>query len=108
MATDKEVEQLKQSVSIATLLERNGVGWRVDEAESTRSNIKYRRGLGEVIIVNHEGRGWWDPTSEKSGDVFTLVQHLNPRMNFGEARKLLRSLAGIAPTYPAFERKSRE
>ena len=108
MATDLEVEQLKQSVSIATLLERNGVGWRVDEAESTRNAVKYRRGPGEIIIVNHEGKGWWDPTSDKSGDVFTLAQHLNPQMDFGEARRLLRSLAGIAPSYPAFDRNAQK
>jgi hypothetical protein len=105
---DPEIDQLKQSVSIATLLERSAGGWRVDKSDSTRNAVKYRRGPGEIIIVNHQGQGWFDPSSDQKGDVFSLAQHLNPEMSFGDARKLLRSLAGIAPSYPAFEGKPSE
>jgi len=29
------------------------------------------------VIVNHDGRGWWDPASEAKGDIFSLVQLSN-------------------------------
>jgi hypothetical protein len=38
--------------------------------------------------------------SEAKGDIFTLVQHLDPGLNFGEARRVLRGFVGIAPTFP--------
>ncbi len=56
---DAELEQLRAGVSCAVLLERNG--YQVDEKESTRGSQKWRRGAGEIVIVSHEGRGWWDP-----------------------------------------------
>ena len=36
-------------------------GLAADRAESSRASLKYRRGEGEIVIVNHDGRGWWDP-----------------------------------------------
>ncbi|HME40385.1 MAG TPA: hypothetical protein VKG63_15625 [Steroidobacteraceae bacterium] len=98
---------LKASVSCAALLERLPPVWRLDRAESTRRNLKYRRGEGEIVIVNHEGRGWWDPLSDHKGDVFTLVQHLDPGLNFGDARRVLSGFAGIAPTFPEALRTQR-
>ena len=54
-----------------------------------------------IVIVNHDGRGWWDPLSEAKGDIFSLVQHLEPGLNFAKARHMLRGLVGgIAPTFP--------
>ena len=97
---DTEIEWLKASVSCAALLERLAPGWRLDRAESTRRSLKYRRGAGEILIVNHGGRGWWDPLSERKGDIFTLVRHLDPGLNFGGARRVLRDFAGIAPEFP--------
>ena len=94
---DTEIEWLKDSVSCAALLERLPPVWRLDRAESTRRSLKYRRGPGEILIVNHDGRGWWDPLSERKGDIFTLVQHLDPGLNFGAARRVLRGFAGVAP-----------
>ena len=38
--------------------------------------------------------------SERKGDIFTLVQHLDPGLNFGGARRVLRGFAGIAPAFP--------
>ena len=93
---DTELECLRAGVSCATLLERHG--WRLDRQESTRRAPKYRRGEGEIIIVNHDGRGWWDPTGTAKGDVFALAQRLNPGLNFGDVRKLLRPLVGLAPS----------
>jgi Toprim-like/Protein of unknown function (DUF3991) len=97
---DEDIEQLKASVSCAALLERLPPVWRLDAAESTRRSLKYRRGAGEILIVNHDGRGWWDPLSEAKGDIFTLVQHLDPGLDFGEARRMLRGFVGVAPTFP--------
>ena len=87
-------------MSCAALLERLPPVWRLDRAESTRRSLKYRRGEGEILIVNHDGRGWWDPLSDAKGDIFSLVQHLDPGLNFGEARRVLRGFVGIAPTFP--------
>ena len=83
---DAEIQHLKASVSCAVLLERLPPVWRLDRAESTRRCLKYRRGAGEIVIVNHDGRGWWDPLSEAKGDVFSLAQHLEPSLNFAQAR----------------------
>ncbi len=101
---DAELEALRQSVNCAVVLERSAGGWALDKGESTRRALKYRRGAGEIIIVNHEGRGWWDATSSAKGDVFGLVQHLDPALNFGEVRQTLRRMVGFTPSYPALHR----
>jgi hypothetical protein len=61
---------------------------------------RYRRNKGEVLIVTHDGRGWWDPLSEAKGDIFDLVQYLDRSLNFGQVRQDLRRFVGVAPTYP--------
>ena len=98
--SDAELETLR-SVSCAVLLEQLPPPWALDRRESTRRCLKYRRGAGEVLIVNHDGRGWWDPQSERKGDVFDLVQHLQPGLHFGQVRRVLLRFVGIAPAYPA-------
>lgn len=103
---DAELTELRAGVSCALLLERDG--YSLDKAESTRKCLKYRRGAGEVMIVNHDGQGWWDPMSQAKGDVFSLAQHLDPGLNFGQVRKMLRGLVGMAPAYPEAERRSEE
>jgi hypothetical protein len=102
-----EIEWLKAEVNCAALLERLPPVWRLDHAESSRHSLKYRRGEGEIVIVNHDGRGWWDPLSEAKGDIFSLVQHLDPGLNFGEARCVLRGFVGIAPAFPEVLRTRR-
>jgi Protein of unknown function (DUF3991)/Toprim-like len=97
---DLEIEQLKAGVNCAALLERLPPFWRLDRKESTRHCLKYRRGEGEILIVNHEGRGWWDPQSDRKGDAFSLVQYLDPTLNFGQARQVLRQFTGLAPAFP--------
>src|SRR5271163_1986941 len=94
-ADDAELELFRREVSCAALLERWPAGWRLDRRESTRRSLKYRRGEGEILIINHDGRGWWDPQSAAKGDVFDLVQHLDPSLNFGRVRKELRRLVGV-------------
>jgi hypothetical protein len=91
-------------VNCATLLERLAPGWRVDRRGSTRRALKYRRGNGEILIVNHDGRGWWDPLSAAKGDIFDLVQVLDPSLNFGQVRQVLRPFIGLAPTFPQGKR----
>jgi hypothetical protein len=100
-SADAELELFRQSVNCAAVLERMVGGWKLDVRESTRRALKYRRGEGEIIIVNHDGRGWWDATGSAKGDVFNLVQHLDPSLNFGAVRKVLRGFVGMAPAYAA-------
>ena len=104
---DAEIQQLKASVSCAALLERLPPVWRFDRAGSTRRSLKYRRGEAEILIVNHDGRGWWDPLSEAKGDIFSLVQHLDPGLSFGAARHMLLDFVGILPSFPAALRTRR-
>ena len=102
---DEELSQLRAGVSCAALLERLQPGWMLDKEQSTPKCLKYRRGSGEVLIISHGGRGWWDPMSEAKGDVFGLTQHLDPGLNFGQVRKLLRGMVGLKPSHPVLERR---
>jgi hypothetical protein len=105
--TDPEIENLRDKVHCAVVLERTPPPWKLDRKESTRLSLKYRRGKGEILIVSHGGKGWWDPTSDAKGDVFGLVQRLEPGINFGHVRRRLREFAGLAPSFPIAERAGR-
>lgn len=105
MNPESELDLFRAQVNCATVLENLGQPWRLDMRESTRRALKYRRGEGEVLIVTHEGRGWWDPQSQAKGDVFTLVQHLDPSLNFGHVRQVLRRFVGMTPRYTPAERQ---
>ena len=94
MSDDAELELFRASVNCAAVLESMSKGWKLDARQSTRRALKYRRGEGEILIINHDGRGWWDPLSEAKGDVFNLVQHLDPSLNFGRVRRVLRRMVG--------------
>jgi len=61
MNPDTELDLFRAQVNCAAVLENLGRPWRLDERESTRRALKYRREGGEVLIVTHDGRGWWDP-----------------------------------------------
>ena len=99
--SDPEIQTLRSKVHCAVILERTPPPWRLDRQESTKTCLKYRRGKGEILIVNHGGRGWWDPTSNARGDVFDLVQRFDPSLNFGQVRKVLRAFAGLSPAFPS-------
>ncbi len=101
---DPEIEDLRHKVHCAVVLERTPPPWRLDRKESTKLSLKYRRGKGEILIVSHAGRGWWDPTSDAKGDVFGLVQRLEPTLSFGHVRKRLREFAGLSPRFPPVDR----
>ena len=97
---DKELEQFRRGVDCAALLENWLPPWRLDRKESTRRALKYRRARGEILIVNHDGRGWWDPQSEAKGDIFNLVQFLEPGLNFRQVCQKLRRFVGVTPRFP--------
>ena len=104
---DPEIEEIRDKVHCAVVLERTPPPWKLDRKESTKRSLKYRRGRGEILIVSHAGRGWWDPTSDAKGDVFGLVQRLEPGLTFGHVRKRLREFAGLSPSFPIEERAGR-
>ena len=108
MDPQREIEELRAGVSCAAVLERASPPWRLDRHESSQHCLKYRRAAGEIVIVTHGGAGWWDPNSEAKGDVFSLVQHLEPALNFGEVRKALRPFAGVRPDFAPAERVGNE
>jgi hypothetical protein len=101
---DPEIEELRDKVHCAVVLEQTPPCWKLDRKESTKLSLKYRRGKGEILIVSHAGRGWWDPTSDAKGDVFRLVQRLEPGLSFGHVRKRLRGFAGLSPCFPSADR----
>ena len=90
----REIEELRQKVGCAALLEKDG--WKVDMKESTRRAIKYRRD-SNIIIVIHEGRGWFDPLSPAKGDVFSLAEHLGAG-GFPDAFGRVADLVGFVPS----------
>jgi hypothetical protein len=70
----EEIEAVRSRVSCATVLAN--AGFRLDPKESSRRALKFRRG-GEIVIVTHGGSGWFDPLSERKGDVFALAGQLD-------------------------------
>jgi hypothetical protein len=85
-----DLENLKEKVACATLLGK--AGFAVDTKESTRRAVKWRR-AAEIIIVTHDGRGWFDPLSEAKGDIFSLVTHLEGG-DFADAIATVADLVG--------------
>ena len=91
---DQELAELRSRVDCRTVLE--AAGWTLDKAESSVNAAKYRGGSAQIVIVTHQGKGWFDPLADARGDVIALAQHLWGG-SIGHARKALRPLAGIAP-----------
>lgn len=98
-----ELEELRDRVLCAAVLDK--AGFAIDVKESTRRAIKYRRGA-EIVIVIHDGRGWFDPLSDAKGDVFSLVEHLD-RVRFFEVLDRVASLVGFVPKAPVWPRPDR-
>jgi hypothetical protein len=99
----KDIEELRAKVACAAVLEKDG--WKIDLKESTRRALKYRRGA-DIIIVIHEGRGWFDPLSPAKGDVFDLAEHLGAS-GFPEACDHVATLVGFVPTAPVWKRAAK-
>lgn len=95
----EELEALRAKVSCEAVLER--AGYQLDVKESTRRAIKYRDG-GNIIIVTHEGRGWFDPLGDEKGDVFALVMFLD-RSPFPPAAEAVASLIGFRLSRPEWK-----
>lgn len=100
----QDVQDLRTRVPCAAVLET--AGFAVDLKESTRRAIKYRR-AAEIIVVIHDGMGWFDPLSEAKGDVFSLVEHLHG-FAFPKALDEVSALVGFVPNEPAWQRVPRE
>ena len=45
---DPEIEELREKVHCAVVLEQTPPCWRLDRKESTKLSLKYRRGKGET------------------------------------------------------------
>jgi hypothetical protein len=43
---DPEIEELRDKVHCAVVLERNPLAWKLDRKESTKLSLKYRRSKG--------------------------------------------------------------
>ncbi len=99
----KEIEELREKVGCAALLEKDG--WKVDVKESTRRAIKYRRD-SKIIIVIHQGRGWFDPLSPAKGDVFSLAVHLGAD-GFVQASERVADVVGFVPAAPIWQHPAR-
>ncbi|MFX7571041.1 hypothetical protein ABTJ55_19880, partial [Acinetobacter baumannii] len=69
-----DVSYLKERVTCSAVLEK--AGFTIDLGESTRRAVKFRRG-DDIIIVIHDGKGWFDPLSDAKGDILSLIQHLD-------------------------------
>jgi Protein of unknown function (DUF3991)/Toprim-like len=101
----KDLEALRDKVPCSAVLETEG--WKIDRNESTKRAIKYRRGEGEIVIVTHAGKGWFDPLSDAKGDVFDLSRHLKDS-GFVEALERVSELIGFVPLQPVWRRPFRD
>jgi Protein of unknown function (DUF3991)/Toprim-like len=101
----KDLEALRDKVPCGAVLETGG--WKIDSKESTRRAVKYRREEGEIVIVTHAGKGWFDPMSDAKGDVFRLSEHLSS-FGFVEALDHVRDLVGFVPCQPVWNKPFRD
>jgi hypothetical protein len=101
----KDLEDLRDKVSCSAVLETDG--WKLDAKESSKRAVKYRRGEGEIVIVTHHGKGWFDPMSDAKGDVFGLSTHLSGT-HFVEAIDRVIDLVGFVPSQPVWRKRFRD
>lgn len=98
-----ELNELRDRVACAVALDQ--AGYAIDRKESTRRAVKYRRG-DEIVIVIHDGKGWFDPLSAAKGDVFSLMSHLHG-VAFAEAKILVARLVHYELLEPVWTRQAR-
>jgi len=94
MMEKSQIEAIRERVGCAVLLEHEGFSG--DLKESTRRAVKFRRD-GEVIIVIHDDRGWFDALSDAKGDVFSLASYLLG-VDFRGAFAVVSALVAFQPT----------
>lgn len=80
-------------------------GFAIDLKESTRRAVKVRRG-DDIMIVIHDGRGWFDPRSDAKGDIFALASHL-VGVNLSGALDVVTALVAYQPTTAVWSPPSR-
>lgn len=97
----KDIEELREQVDCAAALE--SAGFAIDMRESTRRAVKFRRG-GEIIIVTHEGKGWFDPLGDGKGDIFSLMKRLD-QLSFAEGVERVAALVGFQTSAPAWRER---
>ncbi|KQZ91744.1 DUF3991 domain-containing protein [Agrobacterium tumefaciens] len=95
----EELEALRAKVSCEAVLEQ--AGYELDAKESTRRAVKYRRG-SSIIIVTHDGRGWFDPLSDEKGDVFALAMFLD-KVTFPVGAEAVAGLVGFRLSRPEWK-----
>ncbi|MDI4665152.1 DUF3991 and toprim domain-containing protein [Xanthobacter autotrophicus] len=100
----RDIEELRERVPCAAVLEK--AGFAIDLKESTRKAVKYRRG-DDIIIVIHDGKGWFDALSDAKGDVFSLVEHLDD-IGFTEVLRQVSYLIGFVPSEAVWTRQVRD
>src|SRR5260370_26726993 len=99
----RETEGLREKGGCGALLEKEG--WKADIKETTRRAIKYRRD-SKIVIVIHDGRGWFDPLSTAKGDVFSLAAHLGAG-GFTDACDRVAAIVGFIPSAPVLQRPAK-
>ncbi|MHA7883844.1 DUF3991 and toprim domain-containing protein [Nitratireductor rhodophyticola] len=99
-----DLEELRGKVPCNAVLE--DAGFALDLKESSRKAMKYRRS-SEIIIVIHDGKGWFDPLSDAKGDVFSLVEHLDG-VPFAASLYVIAELVGFTPSEPVWTREARD
>lgn len=100
----RDIEELRERVPCAAVLEK--AGFAIDLKESTRKAVKYRR-RDDIIIVIHDGKGWFDALSDAKGDVFSLVEHLDD-IGFTEVLRQVSYLVGFVPSEAVWTRQVRD
>ena len=100
---DPEIEELREKVHCAVVLEQTPPCWRLDRKESTKLSLKYRRGKGEILIVSHAGRGWWIQRVTLRATFFAWCKGWS-QLSFGHVRKRLRAFAGLSPCLSSADR----
>ncbi|MGO4317779.1 DUF3991 and toprim domain-containing protein [Agrobacterium sp. MCAB5] len=100
---ENEIRELRSRVPCSAVLEK--AGFAIDQKESTSRAVKYRRDR-EIIIMIHDGYGWFDPLSEAKGDVFSLISHLDG-VGFLKARYRVADLIGYIPRVPEWREPDR-
>lgn len=99
-----DLDELRGKVPCSAVLE--DAGFALDLKESTRKAMKYRRDAAIVIVI-HDGKGWFDPLSDAKGDVFKLVEHLKG-VRFVKAMNAVADLVGFVPSDPHWDRGARD
>jgi hypothetical protein len=99
-----DVSYLKERVTCSAVLEK--AGFTIDLGESTRRAVKFRRG-DDIIIVIHDGKGWFDPLSDAKGDILSLIQHLDG-VSFRDALNRAAEMIGFVSTVSPWTRSTCE